>query len=204
MASPITGERTMTAMVNKVVRFLIPMSGTLLLPLDILMHGGRHGNGNSQYQDRRRPWAAEHATDRGGALLRWIISDRSSRRRGPGHGRTCRVHRPVGHGPRQPRSGRGWDEAGNRRGAWMGRPLPETFGRYRILRPLGAGGMGAVYLARDTQLDRLVALKVPRLGGDDRPTPGDLERFLREARAAAALLHPNLCPIFDVGEVDGT
>src|SRR5262249_34885589 len=126
------------------------------------------------------------------------------RRRGPGHGRTCRVHRPVGHGPRQPRSGRGWDEAGNRRGAWMARPLPETFGRYRILRPLGAGGMGAVYLARDTQLDRLVALKVPRLGGDDRPTPGDLERFLREARAAAALLHPNLCPIFDVGEVDGT
>ncbi len=86
----------------------------------------------------------------------------------------------------------------------MARPLPETFGRYRILQPLGQGGMGAVYLARDTQLDRLVALKVPRLGGDDKPAPGDLERFLREARAAAALLHPNLCPIFDVGEVDGT
>jgi len=86
----------------------------------------------------------------------------------------------------------------------MARPLPETFGRYRILRPLGEGGMGAVYLARDTQLDRLVALKVPRLGGDDQPAPGDLERFFREARAAAALLHPNLCPIFDVGEVDGT
>ncbi len=86
----------------------------------------------------------------------------------------------------------------------MTRPLPETFGRYRILRPLGEGGMGAVYLARDTQLDRLVALKVPRLGGDAKPAPGDLERFLREARAAAALLHPNLCPIFDAGEVDGT
>jgi formylglycine-generating enzyme required for sulfatase activity/serine/threonine protein kinase len=64
--------------------------------------------------------------------------------------------------------------------------------------------MGAVYLARDTQLDRLVALKVPRLGGEDQPAPGDLERFFREARAAAALLHPNLCPIFDVGDVDGT
>src|SRR5947199_9970182 len=85
-------------------------------------------------------------------------------------------------------------------GARMARPLPETFGRYRILRPLGEGGMGSVYLARDTQLDRLVALKVPRLGGDDKPSAGDLERFLREARAAAALLPPNPCPIFDVGE----
>jgi formylglycine-generating enzyme required for sulfatase activity/serine/threonine protein kinase len=86
----------------------------------------------------------------------------------------------------------------------MAGPLPETFGRYRILRPLGAGGMGSVYLARDTQLDRLVALKVPHLGGDDRPAPDTLRRFFREARAAAALLHPNLCPIFDVSEIDGT
>jgi formylglycine-generating enzyme required for sulfatase activity len=86
----------------------------------------------------------------------------------------------------------------------MARPLPETFGRYQILRPLGEGGMGSVHLARDSQLDRLVALKVPRLGGDDKPAPDDLKRFLREARAAAALFHANLCPIFDVGEVDGT
>jgi formylglycine-generating enzyme required for sulfatase activity len=64
--------------------------------------------------------------------------------------------------------------------------------------------MGAVYLARDTQLDRLVALKVPRLDNDDKLPPDDLKRFFREARAAAALLHPNLCPIFDVGQVDGT
>src|SRR5262245_66430729 len=83
-------------------------------------------------------------------------------------------------------------------------PLPETFGRYRILRALGAGAMGSVYLARDSQLDRLVALKVPRLGGDDTPAPDDLKRFFQEARAAAALLHPDLCPIFDVGQVDGT
>jgi serine/threonine protein kinase len=86
----------------------------------------------------------------------------------------------------------------------MARRLPETFGRYQILRPLREGGMGAVYLARDTQLDRLVALKVPRLGDDDQLAPHDLKRFLREARSAAALLHPNLCPIFDVGEVGGT
>jgi formylglycine-generating enzyme required for sulfatase activity len=86
----------------------------------------------------------------------------------------------------------------------MARVLPETFDHYRILRSLGEGGMGAVYLARDIQLDRLVALKVPRLGDDDTLAPDDLKRFLREARAAAALLHPNLCPIFDVGQVGGT
>jgi len=49
-----------------------------------------------------------------------------------------------------------------------------------------------------------VALKVPRLGDDDKLAPDDLKRFLHEARAAAALMHPNLCPIFDVGQVDGT
>src|SRR4051812_33605867 len=78
--------------------------------------------------------------------------------------------------------------------------LPEQFGRYRILRKLGQGGMGAVYLAHDEQLDRPVALKVPRLGaGDSEGT----ERFKREARTAATLSHPNLCPIYDVGEVEG-
>lgn len=80
--------------------------------------------------------------------------------------------------------------------------LPEEFGRYRILRPLGRGGMGAVYLARDTALGRSVALKVPflRAGDDGAQAVG---RFLREARAAATLDHPNLCPVFDVGEVAG-
>src|SRR5262245_55801221 len=86
----------------------------------------------------------------------------------------------------------------------MGRVLPETFGRYRIVRPLGEGGMGSVYLAHDTKLDRLVALKVPRLGDDEQPSPRELARFFREARAAASLTHPNLCPIYDVGEIDGT
>jgi hypothetical protein len=80
--------------------------------------------------------------------------------------------------------------------------LAGPFGRYLIERKLGEGGMGAVYLARDTQLDRPVALKVPFLGGPD----GDAlrARFLHEARAAAALHHPGVCPVYDVGEIDGT
>lgn len=78
--------------------------------------------------------------------------------------------------------------------------LPAQFGRYRLEKLLGKGGMGAVYLAHDTQLDRRVALKVPRFGPDD---DAGCERFLREARAAATLHHPNLCPVFDVGELDG-
>jgi serine/threonine protein kinase len=78
--------------------------------------------------------------------------------------------------------------------------LPESFGRYRILKLLGRGGMGAVYLAHDTQLDRRVALKVPHFASDD---PAILERFYREARMAATLEHPNLCPVYDVGEIAG-
>ncbi len=71
--------------------------------------------------------------------------------------------------------------------------LPEQFGRYRIIRPLGQGGMGAVYLAHDTRLERKVALKVCTLVED----PKALDRFRREAQTAAALRHPNLCPLYD-------
>src|SRR5262249_12739616 len=79
--------------------------------------------------------------------------------------------------------------------------LREQFGRYRIIKQLGAGGMGRVYLAHDEQLDRQVALKVPHF----QPTDGAevLERFRREARAAATIDHPNICPVYDVGERDG-
>jgi predicted Ser/Thr protein kinase len=80
--------------------------------------------------------------------------------------------------------------------------LPEQFGRYKILKQLGQGGMGSVFLAQDSQLDRQVALKVPHFSADDGPEV--LERFAREARAAAALEHPNICPVYDVGEIDGT
>jgi serine/threonine protein kinase len=79
--------------------------------------------------------------------------------------------------------------------------LPEQFGRYRILRKLGQGGMGSVYLAHDNQLDRRLALKVPLFWQAD--CPRVLERFYREARAAATLSHPNICPVYDVGTIDG-
>lgn len=72
-------------------------------------------------------------------------------------------------------------------------------GRYEILRELGRGGMGSVYLAFDTQLERQVALKIP-LGV---ALADDLTRFFREARAAARLRHPHICPVYDVAEADG-
>jgi tetratricopeptide (TPR) repeat protein/predicted Ser/Thr protein kinase len=78
-------------------------------------------------------------------------------------------------------------------------PMPRHFGRYEIQRQLGRGGMGTVYLARDSQLNRLVALKVPNLADD----PALARQFVREARAAAALQHPNICPVYDSGEIDG-
>jgi len=72
-------------------------------------------------------------------------------------------------------------------------------GPYEILGPLGAGGMGVVYRAKDTRLDRLVAVKVlsPQLSAD----PELRQRFDREARAISSLNHPNICALYDVGEV---
>ena len=76
---------------------------------------------------------------------------------------------------------------------------PQNLGPYRIVRRVGAGGMGVVYEAVHTGLDKRVALKVlPRELASNR-----LERFLREARTAAALHHTNIVPVFDVGQVDG-
>jgi len=80
--------------------------------------------------------------------------------------------------------------------------IPENFGRYRIERTLGEGGMGTVYLAHDSQLNRKVALKTPKFAEDADSTP--IERFYREARSAATLRHPNICPVYDVGELEGT
>jgi WD40 repeat protein len=82
-------------------------------------------------------------------------------------------------------------------------PAPEQIGRYRILERVGAGGMGTVYKAFDPQLRRVVALKVPRLAADEADRPDLVRRFLREARAAAPIRHPHVCPIHDVGEQEG-
>lgn len=77
-----------------------------------------------------------------------------------------------------------------------------SFGNYRIVRQLGQGGMGAVYLAEDTTLQRHVALKIPRFTAADGPDAR--ERFFREARSAAALTHPHICPVFHADEMNGT
>ncbi|HEV7999606.1 MAG TPA: protein kinase [Planctomycetaceae bacterium] len=79
--------------------------------------------------------------------------------------------------------------------------LGARFGRYRIICALGKGAMGTVYLAEDTQIERQVALKTPHFTED--PTGEQKERFFREARAAGNLRHPNICPIYDFGEIDG-
>jgi formylglycine-generating enzyme required for sulfatase activity/tRNA A-37 threonylcarbamoyl transferase component Bud32 len=81
-------------------------------------------------------------------------------------------------------------------------PLPERLGRYRIIKQLGQGAMGAVYPAEDTELQRKVALKVPKFAQRDEPDL--MQRFYREARAAATLHHPNICPVHDIGEHEGT
>ena len=72
-------------------------------------------------------------------------------------------------------------------------------GQYEVLECLGTGGMGDVYRARDTRLDRFVALKIVH----DSATGRSTDRVLREARAASALNHPNICTIYEVGEFEG-
>lgn len=80
--------------------------------------------------------------------------------------------------------------------------VPTMLGRYEIVAELGAGAMGTVYRGRDKVLERDVAIKVPKLENSEAKAQM-LQRFYREARAVARLSHPSICPIYDVGEIDG-
>ena len=77
----------------------------------------------------------------------------------------------------------------------------ESVAHYNILERIGAGGMGEVFRARDTRLGRTVALKM--LPSQVAGSPERRERFMQEARAAAALSHPSIVVLFEVGEADG-
>jgi serine/threonine protein kinase len=84
--------------------------------------------------------------------------------------------------------------------AQSSRVIPTKIGRFVIRSLIGQGGFGQVYLAIDPEMDREVAIKIPL--GDQISTPEKLDRFLREARAAGGIHHPNVCPVYEIGQCE--
>jgi len=84
---------------------------------------------------------------------------------------------------------------------WCPRQGPRRLGRFELIESVGVGAFGTVYKARDPQLDRVVAIKVPRAG--NLASDDDRDRFLREARSTAQLRHPSIVPIYEVGQAEG-
>src|SRR5262245_20493438 len=79
--------------------------------------------------------------------------------------------------------------------------IGESFGHFRIVSRLGAGGMGVVYCGHDEKLQRTVAIKVvERITGTN---PADRARIIEEARAASGLSHPNICTVYETGDING-
>ena len=83
--------------------------------------------------------------------------------------------------------------------------IPSRIGRYEILRPLGKGAMGVVYLAQDPQIERTLALKTVRFDGPSQSFSMSeaKARFLKEAKISGRLQHPNIVTVYDVGEDEG-
>ncbi len=160
------------------------------LPVDLIF---------AEYQVRRQFGTTANLADYAQRFPRQVEgAAETDRRSGCGRVQTEVFHRRPRHAPR--RAGEAAHHQPRRRRG-SAPDLPEQFGRYRIVKRLGRGGMGSVYLAHDSQLDRQVALKTPHFTADDGPEV--LERFTREARAAATIDHPNICPVYDVGSIDG-
>jgi WD40 repeat protein/tRNA A-37 threonylcarbamoyl transferase component Bud32 len=86
--------------------------------------------------------------------------------------------------------------------AWLPAEAPRRLGKFEFLEQLGVGAFGTVFKARDCELDRIVAIKVPR--AESIPGKAELDRFLREARSAAQLKHPGIVALYDVGQSNGS
>jgi WD40 repeat protein/tRNA A-37 threonylcarbamoyl transferase component Bud32 len=84
---------------------------------------------------------------------------------------------------------------------WSPANSVRRLGKFELIEPVGSGAFGTVYKAQDPELDRVVAIKVPRAG--NLTSPGDLDRFLREARSVAQLRHPSIVTVHEVGQQDG-